>query len=611
MFDLGVDCKATLRVLTPRGQRVRLNLAREALEALMRVLMISFPRGFILLAALQMVGCGAARNSSLADSRLGGDAVDSWPVDVFSDYSAPDQLLDLAPSPDLQSDTPEALPGEILSSFDLSDSGNELDSMGCDCPPPAVAITVNDIPSDMNGSTTYTNNEGIEEAYHLLLPTWDFVLDLTVDCPCGCAVELVQLAYLADGEQVVMAAAQDALQADGDRVFVQLTEKMALPEADELTLSATVFDLCGEPSAEAALTVATTTRTELLHPFDLEDPWLLVYHRDHYAISLKESADGTFAVTSLLGPNGTDDFLEDLWLVGLGTDDPTAAFAAFECGGAEGGSECLARQLLERIRTKSHLPFYLTPEGEAGPDSVPIRFLIEGEPGAPDPSTFAYQYLQGDETERAFSMMGFGGGDLSESWVGMSESLDVNNTHNENNAKFGYGCFTTSLMRFFYEAIDSDPSLYALAEVALAGILPPMGGVPIGELEGDERVIDFSIPAGELSPAEKSRRLTLDTTMDVLATGLAALNTHETGHSLGLVSKGPPPGGLFGGTTNASFIGNPTGSKGAHIATEGPNLMEAGPGSGNNDSIDIDMLLTPFFFNELNLAYLRGRVLVN
>ena len=38
--------------------------------------------------------------------------------------------------------------------------------------------------------------------------------------------------------------------------------------------------------------------------------------------------------------------------------------------------------------------------------------------------------------------------------------------------------------------------------------------------------------------------------------------------------------------------------------------MEAGPGSGN-DSMDINMLLTPFFFNELNLAYLRGRILVD
>ncbi len=498
--------------------------------------------------------------------------------------------------------------GPPLDLHDWIDGGTKVDSQVCGCSPPSLTLTVNEIPASMNGSTTFTNNGGDEEEFHLLLPTWDFVINMTTDCPCGCPLELAQLAYQVDGELVQMVEARDALQSDGNQMFVQIAETMALPEADELTLVATLFDPCGKDS-EAHLTVATAVRSNLLHPFDLEDPWLLVYHRDHYSIALVEIADGKFEVNSDEIPNGIDDFLEDLWLVGLGTANPTPEFAAFECDGAVGGSECLARQLLQRIRTKSHVPFFLSPTGESGPGSVPVRFFIEGEPGAPDPATFAYQYLLGDESKKSFSMMGFGGGDLSQSWVGMSESVDVNNTHNENNAKFGYGCFTTSLMRFFYEAIESDPSLYALAEVALAGILPPMGGVAIGEMEGDQRVIDFTYPAEELSPSEKSRRVTLDTTMDILATGLAALNTHETGHSLGLVAKGPPPGGLFGSTTQASFITTPTGSKGAHIATEGPNLMESGPGSGN-DSIDINMLLTPFFFNDLNLAYLRGRVLV-
>ncbi len=528
---------------------------------------------------------------------------DGWTVDLtdLTDLIAGTDVVEL----DLGTDEE----GVVLDLTDLLDGAAEVDSQICGCPPPTVAMTVNEIPADMNGSTSYLNNEGVEEDFHLLLPTWDFVINLTADCPCGCPLELAQLAFETNGELVQMVEARDALQQDGNQMFVQLSEDMALPEMESLTLIATLFDQCGE-QGETALTVATSVRTAMVDPFDLEDPWLLVYHRDHYTIELAEAVDGSFEVKSVAAPNGIDDYLEDLWLVGLGTANPTPEFAAFECEGVTGGSECLARQLLQRIRTKSHLPFFLTPEGESGPGSVPIRFLIEGEPGAPDPADFAYQYLQGDESEKSFSMMGFGGGDLSQKWVGMSESIDVNNTHNENNAKFGYGCFTTSLMRFFYQAIESDPSLYALAEVALAGILPPMGGVPIGELPGDQRVIDLTYPMEELSPAEKSRRLTFDTTMDVLATGLAALNVHETGHSLGLVAKGPPPGGLFGSATLASFITSPTGSKGAHIATEGPNLMEAGPGSGN-DSMDINMLLTPFFFNELNLAYLRGRILVD
>jgi hypothetical protein len=569
---------------------------------------------FALLLGTIWLSLGGCADSPVAESAIDVMVAADLVMDIAADGGGDTLTLDFPDGVEMI-DLPQVDHGPdetvvLVDLVDWQDGGPEIEATMCNCPPPTVAMTVNGIPAPMNGSTSYINNEGVDEEFHLLLPTWDFVINLTVECPCGCPLELAQLAYEVDGELVQMVAARDALESDGNEMFVRLTEEMALLVAEELTLRAIVFDQCGE-QGKAGLTVATSTRSAMVDPFDLEDPWLLVYHRDYYTVDLVEVADGAFEVSSIEAPNGRDDFLEDLWLVGLGTASPTPEFAAFECDGAVGGSECLARQLLERIRTKSHLPFFLTPEGEPGPGSVPIRFIIEGEPGAPNPADFSYQYLQGDEAEKSFSMMGFGGGDLAQNWVGMSESIDVNNTHNENNAKFGYGCFTTSLMRFFYKAIDSDPTLYALAEVALAGILPPMGGVPIGELPGDQRVIDLTYPTEELSPSEKSRRLTFDTTMDILATGLAALNVHETGHSLGLVAKGPPPGGLFGSATMASFITNPLGSKGAHIATEGPNLMEAGPGSGNNDSIDINMLLTPFFFNELNLAYLRGRVLVN
>ncbi len=308
--------------------------------------------------------------------------------------------------------------------------------------------------------------------------------------------------------------------------------------------------------------------------------------------------------------NGIDDFLEDLWLAGIGSAAPTAEFAAMDCGVPGGGNGCLAWELLERIRAKAYAPLGCQDNLDNSPECIPLRFAIEDEADAPTPDLFAYETLQGGEENRAFSMIGFGGGDLNESWVGLSESLDFTNSHNENNAKFGYGCFTTSLMRFFYQLIAQDPTLYALAEVALAPILPSMGGVPIGEMEGDQRVADFTLPASELVGVEKSRRLTLDTTIDVLATGLAALMVHEIGHSVGLVPLGPPPKGLFGGAKMASFVTNPAGSTGAHIDTEGPNLMQSGPGSGNMNSLDVNMLLTPFFFNPLNRAYLQGRVLV-
>ena len=49
---------------------------------------------------------------------------------------------------------------------------------------------------------------------------------------------------------------------------------------------------------------------------------------------------------------------------------------------------------------------------------------------------------------------------------------------------------------------------------------------------------------------------------------------------------------------------------GPHIDTAGPNLMAAGPGSGNDKALDISFLMQPFFFEPLSLAYLQGRLVV-
>jgi len=98
--------------------------------------------------------------------------------------------------------------------------------------------------------------------------------------------------------------------------------------------------------------------------------------------------------------------------------------------------------------------------------------------------------------------------------------------------------------------------------------------------------------------------------MDLVRGGLAALTSHEIGHSLGLVAYGPPPPGAFADEKLAEFIANPGGSVGPHIDTAGQNLMQAGPGSGNLPPMSLGFLMSPWFFNELNLAYLQGRVVL-
>jgi hypothetical protein len=503
----------------------------------------------------------------------------------------------------------------------------ESEAPSCNCPPPTLLLTVNAIPGDMNGSKPFLNNVGELEPFHLALPTHGFEVNLEVECPCGCdgAWPESQLAFnVAAGELAAGANLWDLIQWSGGSEAngtwstgsgsLWVGGDLELAVAQEVMIHASVRDVCGQGSPVTSLQVETVEMTPMLHPFDIEDPWLLTYHRDHYTITLVQDGPESAHVEAVQAANGVDDFVEDMWTVGLGSPTPTAEFAAVECEGGDGGNECLVRELLRRSIEKAYKPFLCAPDGTKGPGSVNIRFYVEGALGAPDPAAFEYEFL--DQYEggvppegKAFSIIGFGGGDLSKSWVGMSETVDVHNLRNENNGKFGYGCFTTSIVRFFYEYLSEDPNLYALAKTALADLLPVMGGMAVGEQPGDELVIDFAVADEDLPKELLMRRKTLDTLLDVFATGLGALAAHEIGHSIGLVPKGAPPTGLFAGEQNASFIANPAGSVGPHIDTAGPNLMQAGPGSGNN-KLDISMLLTPFFFNELNLAYLQGRLVV-
>ena len=522
----------------------------------------------------------------------GADLPDAAVFDVSNDDLGSDEF------PEMDLEWPE------------TDGNQEPDLPDCDCPPPTVAVTVNKIPATMNGSQPFTNLSGALEAFHLAVPSFGFVWNVTVDCPCGCADDALSawaeaLEASAPGPQL-----GHLFDADKGEFRYMLDEEHELDESELTNLHADVTDQCGQAGA-AYLQVQVLQSTPELHPFDLVDPWLMVYKRDHQTIGWHLDEDSKGFVTADFVPNGIPDFLEDLWTFGLGTPTPTAAFQSVQLGGAADGNDSIARTLLGMTRQKAYVAYRCATDGSKDADSVNIRFYVEGEPQAPDASDFKYQFLSPDDNTKSFSMIGFGGGDLSKSLVGLSETVDEWNVQNENNAKIGYGCLTSSLSRYFYQYVYEDDALYALAATVLAEVLPAMGGTPLGEMEGDDLVIDLQIPAGQLPPHLASRRTVYTMMLDALSAGLGALMAHEIGHSLGLVAYGPPPYGLFGSEKNAiEFVVNPKGCAGAHLDTEGPNLMAAGPGSGNMSAFDISILFTPFFFNELNLAYLQGRVLL-
>jgi hypothetical protein len=217
-------------------------------------------------------------------------------------------------------------------------------------------------------------------------------------------------------------------------------------------------------------------------------------------------------------------------------------------------------------------------------------------------------------------MMGFGGGDLEQYRVGYAERIDYLNLLNEDNTPKDLGVLTTSLVRYAYNFLNDSEALELMTAINLGDILVPVGGTPIGTYAEDVRVIDLSIPPDDLSERFQSRREQMLMLMDKLTDGLSLLTVHEIGHSVGLVPPGHPPYGFFAGETKADFIDDPDGSTEAHIDTAGFNIMQNGPETGyisedllsalTGSLFEEDEVGPVFRFNEMNMAYLQGRLLL-
>ncbi|MBM4355102.1 MAG: hypothetical protein FJ109_15175, partial [Deltaproteobacteria bacterium] len=303
----------------------------------------------VLLAAVAIAGCGShdARHDALevASDRASMDEVEH-------DGDGPAEGLGeglthlLNDGAEEVGDLSEARNSGEVDELLLQDE-TEADTLSCDCPPPALSVTVNRIPVDMNGSVPFLDNAGTLRKFHLALPTYGFAVDLDVVCPCGCDIDGGTFSFdVQTGEEMPGANHWELAEwtegKGGGAVGKALTgrlwvgEELELDEAEEVLLTGTAVDLCGKESEVAALQVETVEMTPLLHPFDIEDPWLLTYHRDHYAIQLVIDDVGSAYVTAKEGANGIDDFIEDLWMAGMGTPYPSAEFAAVECDGGTG-----------------------------------------------------------------------------------------------------------------------------------------------------------------------------------------------------------------------------------------------------------------------------------
>ena len=505
----------------------------------------------------------------------------------------------------------DAAPPDLTTPDAAPDSGqpDARADMGPDAHVPfSLLLTVNEIPAAMNGSAPYTPNAGGSVGFKVTVPTHGFTVDVTWR---GSDAAPSTLAITCDRDLGGIKAGQDIsgrFTKTPGKATLLLPATLAAP-AGAATFTAVLKDKSTPRTSK--LTVVVRKRTYKEDPFRLRDTWVLVFGGDQFAVASGKDAAGWWQVTSTKGKNGVADFEEDLRAAGLSTAAMLPAAAALKKGSATGTNAIMHAWMENEVLTSARKAFGLTASGATAPGAVNIRLLPDSDATAPDYKTFAEQVLKGGETSRAFSCISIGGGDLTRPYLGLARGGDVGNLRNEANISPQRGVFTTAALAFLAKTAAKDSTLKMLLRQLLGDFVPELGegGLRVGEHSLDATILAPGFDPKTATPAASSRYNKLAFIVQTIGRLAGALTAHEMGHSLGLVPDGAPPYGLFGGETKASFT-NGARTTSHHIDTPGFNLMEAGPGSAAGAKLDIMSYLSEPRFNALNLAYLRGRLLV-
>ena len=452
--------------------------------------------------------------------------------------------------------------------------------------PSIASLSIDGIAPEMNGSTTFTNLNDVEELFHLLTPSSGFrltveasrewspapvdfeSLDIASTSPFGRPGGIQRGASLR--ESAMDLSGFFAIDSDARTASWVVPAELRAPSG-EVTVTATVADSLGNRSEPSALTFRVSPRSDPPAPLEVEDHWVLEFDRDHFTITATTDPGGSVLVDVQEKPDGLADYEQDLAILGLARPEAHA--------GSEESvlSDIVVAWTKETVRGYVYRHFGREPDGSAQGDAANIRFHLT-EPGG------------------RVSRMSIGGDDPVPGYTIGRAEFDSRNSRRNDNTSSELGIFTTNIVEYHINASYLFRSRF---EAFTPGRGTPIGTDPIDRIIlGDG--FDRSSPASSLEANRRYDRLV--DAVDAWSRMVALVTAHEIGHSLGLVANGPPPGGLFGGERNAVFAGPYTNA--FHLDTVGGNIMSAAL-SFYNALLDGEEAPR---FNALHWAYLLGRV---
>jgi hypothetical protein len=444
-------------------------------------------------------------------------------------------------------------------------------------------LTVNKIPSSMNGSTTFTNLSGDPQAFSVVTPTSGFVVwfEFSVHF-LGAAINTRSLTIY-NSRDLGGGSGSGGVDANSDfsglmnvnlgsgLADLTITSALDFPTGSN-TLSAQLVDTLGNESTvdNFAFTTAATTNSKI--PFENTDHWYLRFDRDNFTINSTTSGGGVVTVTSTQVANAVEDFVEDLRILGLNSASPPAAAVTAGLNGI------VYNLVTDSVRGHLSTHFQRNFDGSGTADSANVNFVLASQAGT-------------------LSQISIGGDDPSPGFTLGRAFFDYKNDFANVNTATNLGIFTTNLIAFY---INSSATFKSKFDALIPG-----RGTALGFHADDVAVLSPGFDRANIgnTASENNRYDDIMDSVDAMGRSVSVILAHEVGHSVGLVANGAPPTGIFGNESNASFSGPYTNLY--HLDTTGNNIMQA----SISFSDTVATGASGPFFGELIMAYLQQRTL--
>ena len=392
----------------------------------------------------------------------------------------------------------------------------------------------------------------------IALPPWDFTIDVQVTDPedsldMGSIQVLLSGPGPAPGPTSLFATAEI-----GFRSFRAIMPQSLALAPGSWTLSAQVSDLSGNTGISSTIPILITEPTTGILPF--------------------EQAQIVWARTDLdRNGNGRADFEDDMLRLGFAS-----------AGDPAGLNDEMRRIVLDAILTQANALFGRGSRGEPiDSDSVGIRFTTH------QPIALAHQQmaLGGLDPEGSHSRQY---GDPSTGILGRAYYDYRNANINDRNigSSPGLGVFPAEMWLYQTEIHQQVyPGFQTLFAQRFLPLCPDMGGTPVGSHPDDPAILASDFDPQNAPTTQVARHTEIMNALSDWSSAIGTILTHEVGHAVGLTAPGPAPGGLFG---DSSLHNNGFAAAEVMASTVGYEAMVA----------------LDYNFRDLNLAYLRQRILL-